>query len=115
MIKSQIAIVALVVGGCSLPVPAYQGDPQEVVETYFRPLVVSALRSSGSQMPQARLELSGLRRAIAPQAGDWIVCARVLRDDRQVYVATFLRDRAVISSREAVIIDRCPDQHYAPI
>ena len=115
-------IVVLALGGCSVgtildpptSVDAFgQGPP--ITQRNYREVVaksgfVIAMRSNSAFGP---LEISGFRKAIAPQLREWITCLRTVEARRTLYFGVFMNDRSVIEARQGVAIDRCEQQEYS--
>ena len=117
--KSLMAIVALVLGGCSavLDLPVQQSDASDAPESYYRQLVVASgvPTTLTKAQPSAAVQISALRRSVAPQPGDWMACLRTAVEGRVKYLAVFFRNRAVIDSRSDVEIDGCETERYTQL
>lgn len=117
--KSLTVIVVLALGGCSamLDLPVQQSDPTDSPESYYKQLVVASdlPRTLIAAQPSAPVQISALRRSVAPQPGDWMTCLRTVVKGRVKYLAVFFRNRAVIDSRSDVEIDGCETEQYAPL
>ena len=114
------AIAALALSGCSLgsviDLPS-QPAANETPEAYYRQLVTFARLNSLflNENPAARVQISSLRRSVAPQPGDWMACltAPPLAGKQQRYLAVFFRNREIINSRFGIAIDGCETEQYA--
>ena len=119
MLRALIAAAALALGGCSagsfFDLPAQPTDGADAPEAYYRQLIVTSgvpgeLKKDD---PSAQVMISGLRRSVAPQPGDWMTCLSASVRGRQRYRAVFLRKGEIIDSRSDVAIDRCAAEQYA--
>ena len=114
----QIAIAALALGGCSgaglEPVP--RAEAQDSPESYYQLLVSSSVAVRPLRgKPGTSLQISALRRSVAPQPGDWMTCLRVQETGkRDRFTALFIRNREVVDYRSGVAIDRCEGESYSP-
>ena len=106
------AIAALALSGCSLgsviDLPS-QPAANETPEAYYRQLVTFARLNSLflNENPAARVQISSLRRSVAPQPGDWRACLTAPP------LAVFFRNREIIDSRFGIAIDGCETEQYA--
>ena len=120
MRKGLIAVAALALSACSgtsSEAPVQRAEAHDSPEVYYRFLV--------SESPVVRnfrgksgltLQISPLRRSVAPQPGDWMTCMRVLEMGKpDKLIAIFIWDRTVIDYRASVVIDRCEAEPYAPL
>jgi hypothetical protein len=114
-----MAVAALALGGCSgmLDLPVQQSDPSDAPENYYRQLVVaSGLPGALTKaQPLAPVQISALRRSVAPQPGDWMACLRTAVEGQVKYLAVFFRSSAIIVSRSDIEIDGCETERYAPL
>lgn len=122
MHKGLTAIAILALGGCSaggiFDLPAHQAQANDAPESYYKFLVADSamVRQLRKNAQMAPLQVSGLRRTVAPQPGDWVTCLRVWElGKRQVFYAIFIRNRAIIESRTGVVIDRCEGEQFSPL
>ena len=117
MTKPLAALAALALGGCSLGsfVDQLQVPGDENPETYYREIVnYSGLAARYRRKdPNAVVQISDLRRSIAPQPGDWSTCLRATVQGKDEYLAIFIRNRNITESRSGVLIDRCEARTYA--
>lgn len=114
-----IAVAALILAGCSIFEPP--GPPANTLEpgpeADYAKLVASngtvkTLRAKASYAP---FEISGLRRAVAPQLGEWATCLRTSEAGRPVYFGVLMKGRIVSDVRLAVAIDRCEHDQFLPL
>jgi hypothetical protein len=107
-VLSAAAMMAL--GGCSvgtmLELPAHEVDGYDTVQTFYKPLAANAV-AAYLNPSSTSVEISDLKRSIAPQPGDWATCVRGWKEDKQLYFTVFIRGRAVYDTRRSIIIDRC--------
>ena len=58
-------------------------------------------------------QVSELRKAVAPQSGDWVACLK--SDTKPGFFAAFIGGQEVIDFRGSVQIDQCEFADYSPL
>ena len=120
MRKSLIAIAALALSACSgtsSEAPAQRAEAQDSPEAYYRFLVSESPAARNFRgKPGLTLQISPLRRSVAPQPGDWMTCMQVLEVGKpDKLIAVFIKDKAILDYRSSIVIDRCEAEPYAPL
>ena len=95
-------------------VPPHQADAYETVHAFYRPVVANAVQTFLG-VSGASIEISGLKRSIPPQPGDWATCARAWKSGQLLYVTVFIRGRAVFETRRSIVIDRCEHEQFSVV
>ena len=118
MRSGLIVVATLALSGCSggtmFDVPPHQADAYETVQAFYRPLTANAVQTFLG-VSSASVEISDLRRSIAPQPGDWATCARAWKSGQLLYVSVFIRGRAVFDARRSIVIDRCEHEQFSVV
>lgn len=60
-------------------------------------------------------QVSELRKAVAPQSGDWVACLKSGTKPDIGFFAVFIRGQEVIDFRRSVQIDQCEFADYSPL
>jgi hypothetical protein len=68
----------------------------------------SIFRKKDARWP---IEITHLRPGLPTEAGDWMVCMRILQPSSSLYYSVFLNETEVADWRPSVIIDRCELQN----
>src|SRR5262245_4434971 len=114
--KRHVAAAALflTVSGCSslFDAPPHEPTSYETVMLFYKPLVATALKPL---VGGSAIEVSELRKSVAPQPGDWATCARAWKDGKLVYYSVFFRNRAVFETRPSNYIDLCETAQFSSI
>ncbi|MGH6738201.1 MAG: hypothetical protein ACREDY_04065 [Bradyrhizobium sp.] len=86
-------------------------SPADYIKLVAAHSATTTLRSHTSKP----LEVSGLRRIVLPQPGDWVACVRAWNKEQPVYMAYFFKGDAIVDYRGQVLFDRCEEATYTPL
>ena len=60
-------------------------------------------------------QVSELRKAVAPQSGDWVACLKFDMKPDIGFFAVFIKGQEIIDFRRSVQIDQCEFADYSPL
>jgi len=114
-----LLLAASALGGCSsiLDLPTQSAGANDPPESLYRQLVIAGgvpnILRKGE--PAAPVAISGLRKSVPPQPGNWMTCVRASLSSGPRYAAVFFRNRTIIELRSGIAIDRCENEEYAAL
>ena len=98
----------LLAAGCSVQaVPVTSASPSNYAQLAADSAIAGTLRKKPSFGP---LEISGLKKTVLGEPGDWRACLRTMESGRFVYFSVFYVGNVVDTSRRSVAIDRCEQE-----
>lgn len=105
--RLRTGILCLSMAGCATDPPKVAPMPTDAVIGTAIHKVFAETKLGGAP------EVSNIRASLAPAPGDWIICLKSNADQSLRY-AVFFQDAQYLSSRMAVVIDRCDTGPYGP-
>lgn len=87
--------------------------PAALPPANYREIIRDA-QSAGSIL-NTLTQVSELRKAVAPQSGDWVACLKSGTKPDIGFFAVFIRGQEVIDFRRSVQIDQCEFADYSPL
>ena len=111
------AVALAMLGGCSSTFFFLPETPMALDQgpTDYQALVAKDLVALPNRSSMGPLEISPLRQTRLAQPGDWFACVRTTLQERPIFFAVFIRDGKVIDRRQAVVVDGCAEQRFAPL
>ncbi len=110
-------LAGLLVGACSVGTVLESAVPDEPDgEPGYRQLIADGVQGQLTGVAATGfMEVSGLRRSMPVQPGDWIACLRRTDSGDTAFFAVFIKSHKIDSVRRAVLIDKCEGEAYGPL
>jgi hypothetical protein len=113
-----VLAVVMRLGGCTateLVQNATSPSVPDLSQPNYHRIIAANIKRVLPNLPEADLEVSGLRPVNHLKGPAWLTCLRVDPGGNPQQYAIFIQNDTVIEARVAVVIDQCHKEAYSPL